>query len=1153
MSFKIVVRDRFNRKRNIPKCLRDIDEGDSGAKAPSNGLGETPAERRTKKVKTQPREPGGRFTTREPLEQLEGEHDFRAWDIEDPNEAARHDDDDDDGSGLDADGLDVEEEENGQISPATQVAYSKDLSKGYFTGKASSVWARETLLTAQRVAMRSAVAACASSAQPCPTCGAQCEPDKVPRCTTTIITWEQPIVVDVPLFWCSKCTAVFGVKPTQVDCLPDTKVAWDLRLRRDGNAILWWHNSVLQQYALLSYYTKHVSADGFCGAMMDAWEENGVQPPELPPRQGYSVSSDVPPPRLTHTMLRQRLRPALNAYYHMFGLTADLPETLSQWPSGSANGCPCCGDSHCSYRSPAPASTAVAAGAPTMPPAVTAAVAVAGEAPPVTAAAAAVGETPANTGTGVTATALAVADRLAVAPVVVAVAGMLPAVAMVATAAGTAAAVVVGTVAAAAAVAQKVAEAAAAASTAAAVAADAAGNDSAAAAARSAAEAAHAAGLAAAAAAAAADRTSAAASIGVTTAQPGRTAYGVAVEPGPSGAAHITPQYDYDLVAIGLAGLLLLLGHWPDHGVEKAGPGPRGIHSCHFDGCFRLNLLRRRGYTPAYAQLPYRRFFISNQIMADLENSSTVEAVDHGRCSTFHADKVLAPESQKNLVTAVGVVVCRHGMLMRLMNFFRGERHFYAIAAIHSLMAVGTAVHFWWYDIACRWSKSFEKWLQKQTDPAILDKGRAVVSLIPPWHRYAHSHECQKLFGHTRQAGVGRGTGEPAEVVNSVLGPHGAITRYMSPANREAHIEHVARRYCRQVLLGLPARMWRMRVRAKAVEHAMEKRVQDLEASLGEEKQQVVDEVERLIQQGREEANDVSGGASSTSRSWRAEYVRCRLVLQKLESIDEVDAEGDILPLSVLYLGAETLTVKQRPRLIRTLRAQVSQLEQSHVDLNLASFQVDSQEFQAALTELAESEITQLCNEIEGAVLDFHSLEQLVASLATRKKERDLAKKDKVKVGEELKHLFGRLKQWSLAQSAGGVLSAEQAARNTAITMDGAFKRILQQRFPWNARLKAEGMPRAVAVLLRCRHEHARCGEELRLISAEVSCACNYFRLRVHLLAAYITQVTNESERYILSKHLRFNEHMLHAFEQLLLSDAYIPEDVSYTVNEDDE
>ncbi|GIL69668.1 hypothetical protein Vretimale_10212 [Volvox reticuliferus] len=96
------------------------------------------------------------------------------------------------------------------------------------------------------------VAACVSSVQPCPTCGALSELDKVPRCTTTIITWEQP-----------------------------------------------------------------------------------------------------------------------NAYYHILGLTADYPETLSQWPSGSANGCPCCGDSHCSYHSPAAASTAVAGGAPTVPPAVT--------------------------------------------------------------------------------------------------------------------------------------------------------------------------------------------------------------------------------------------------------------------------------------------------------------------------------------------------------------------------------------------------------------------------------------------------------------------------------------------------------------------------------------------------------------------------------------------------------------------------------------------------------------------------------------------------------------------------------------------------------------------------------------------------------------
>ncbi len=64
---------------------------------------------------------------------------------------------------------------------------------------------------------------------------------------------------------------------------------------------------------------------------------------------------------------------------------------------------------------------------------------------------------------------------------------------------------------------------------------------------------------------------------------------------------------------------------------------------------------------------------------------------------------MLAAESRKNLITAVGAVLCRHGMLLRLMNLFGGERHAYATTAALSLLTAGTAVQFWWYDIACRW------------------------------------------------------------------------------------------------------------------------------------------------------------------------------------------------------------------------------------------------------------------------------------------------------------------------------------------------------------------------------------------------------------------------------------------------------------------
>jgi hypothetical protein len=93
----------------------------------------------------------------------------------------------------------------------------------------------------------------------------------------------------------------------------------------------------------------------------------------------------------------------------------------------------------------------------------------------------------------------------------------------------------------------------------------------------------------------------------------------------------------------------------------------------------------------------------------------------------------------QNLITGAGAVLCRHGMLMRLLNLFTGERHIYAIAAMYSFLRVGAAIQFWWYDIACRWSKSLAKWLAVPgRDAAVVALGAAVTCLIQPWHRYAH-------------------------------------------------------------------------------------------------------------------------------------------------------------------------------------------------------------------------------------------------------------------------------------------------------------------------------------------------------------------------------------------------------------------------------
>jgi hypothetical protein len=102
---------------------------------------------------------------------------------------------------------------------------------------------------------------------------------------------------------------------------------------------------------------------------------------------------------------------------------------------------------------------------------------------------------------------------------------------------------------------------------------------------------------------------------------------------------------------------------------------------------------------------------------------------------------------------------------------------------------------------------------------------------------------CQKAFGHAGVGGVGQGTGEPAEIFNSVVGPHGGVTQYMSPVNREAHLERVCRLYCRDVLEDLPARLWRMRERANAILSSARQRAQDLEAALAKEMGCAVDTV----------------------------------------------------------------------------------------------------------------------------------------------------------------------------------------------------------------------------------------------------------------------------------------------------------------------
>ncbi|EFJ46407.1 hypothetical protein VOLCADRAFT_105536 [Volvox carteri f. nagariensis] len=114
----------------------------------------------------------------------------------------------------------------------------------------------------------------------------------------------------------------------EFNCLPDAKAGWDLHLQRDGQHVLWWHKSLLQLFNLVSFRSRHLSADAFCSALLDNWEQNGIHRP-------VSVLA---------TTLRKCLRQAL-LYMDCQGVVDDYLEgALSTWPRGALNGCPCCGD-----------------------------------------------------------------------------------------------------------------------------------------------------------------------------------------------------------------------------------------------------------------------------------------------------------------------------------------------------------------------------------------------------------------------------------------------------------------------------------------------------------------------------------------------------------------------------------------------------------------------------------------------------------------------------------------------------------------------------------------------------------------------------------------------------------------------------------------
>ncbi|PNW74064.1 hypothetical protein CHLRE_13g583898v5 [Chlamydomonas reinhardtii] len=780
----------------------------------------------------------------------------------------------------------------------------------------------------QKVLQCSADFEAASTA--CPVCGKPGDPKGMPPFKVTVVTWDQPVSIDVPHVTCSSCMRGYTLRPTVLGCLPDTIVSWDLLRQRDGNVILWWQTSLLQQFTSLQYYNGHLGMDRFCAALMANWQENGCD------SQG-----------LTLTQLRQRLSSTSQRYRFLRGLVEDLPEQLPGWPAGALNACACCGDAE-GWHGTGAGSSSGGGGGGAAGGATTAAAPLAdlahrargqdgpvaeAAAPDAPSAGAGMGSSSGGGGGGAAGDATTAAAPLADlahrargqdGPVAKAAAPGAPSAGagMGSSSGGGGGGAAGGATTAAAPLADLAHRAR--------------GQDG---------------------------PVAEAAAPGAPSAGAGMGSSSGGGGGGAAGSGGASPS-------LGFAWRPMLAA------AEPAGRGPPIFHTGAFDCNFKLSLFKKKGLTHKYGldyrQLSRRRYTLGNAYVRGFEPPKG--SADVGRnadCSSFTADKVLAKEEAGKLVTAAGVVLCRHGMLLRLVNLFHGERHMYATAAAASILAAGTAVQFWWYDIACRWSKSWQKWHQA-LDPstAWLGVAAAMVSLVPPFHSYAHSYECQKTFGHQGQTGAGRGTGEIVEIFNSQVGKQGKVLRYTSPAHRESVLEDVGRRYCRQVELGLPARVYRMRLRAQAAHDAAQDRIETLEATLTPQQVEMAcagHAAQRSQQRHDQPKRHANADAVAGEPGWKAVYARCRLALMKLQRLDTVDNPADPVPLSVLVAGGDNLTLRQRPALIKQLEEEKKKLEQEHAAAAPPprEWEADSAAFKEAVSDLAESEIKKITSEIE--------------------------------------------------------------------------------------------------------------------------------------------------------------------------------------------
>ncbi|XP_051272930.1 uncharacterized protein LOC127372973 [Dicentrarchus labrax] len=148
--------------------------------------------------------------------------------------------------------------------------------------------------------------------------------------------------------------------------------------------------------------------------------------------------------------------------------------------------------------------------------------------------------------------------------------------------------------------------------------------------------------------------------------------------------------------------------------------------------------------------------------------------------SKWSAARETARKASKLDEEGLEVVVCRHGVLLKALNMYRGEIFAYPLFLQKELQAA-TNGQFYCTDIACKYWPYLEKLAVSMVDLRPLLQMRPFLSVM---HAKAHSTKCEITWSGRNQEGAGTTAGEEVEMVNSFLSRCALTTKYMTKSAR---------------------------------------------------------------------------------------------------------------------------------------------------------------------------------------------------------------------------------------------------------------------------------------------------------------------------------------------------------------------------------